>query len=92
MKGTSIKTLTFPISPHFPGDSYEWDSTEHIDQDHVSYLCVNTYFRDFTYRGSLIQVPGVSMYMCMYVSVYLSVSHALRISETSESEFWNIPE
>ena len=47
-------------------------------------------FQDFPYGGSLLQVPGVSM--SVYVHMYLYVSHALRISETSKSEFWNIPE
>ena len=31
-------------------------------------------------------------YLAMGDCIYLSVSHAIRISETSESEFWNILE
>ena len=42
-------------------------------------------FQDFpTLKGSLL--------LAMDVSIYLSVSHALLISETSESDFWNILE
>ena len=46
-------------------------------------------FQDFpTLQGSLLLAMGVSVAGWLYGSV----SHALQISEISESEFWNILE
>ena len=60
-------------------------SFQHESHHHPQQLL---HFQDFPYRESLILAMGDSMYL----SMYLSVSDTLRISETSESEFWNILE
>ena len=53
----------------------------------------HSHFQAFPYRGRLLlAMGGENPYQNDAFIIYQSVSHALRITETSEAEFWNILE